>query len=72
MKSLSKILLFILFLLPIGASASEINSGDTAWLLTSTALVLMMTIPGLFLFYVGKRMFLALSCIVSQQQLLLA
>ena len=53
MKSLSKILLFILFLLPIGASASEINSGDTAWLLTSTALVLMMTIPGLFLFYGG-------------------
>ena len=53
MKSLSKILLFILFLLPIGASANEINSGDTAWLLTSTALVLMMTIPGLFLFYGG-------------------
>src|SRR5437764_2205301 len=32
------------------AAASAINSGDTAWMLTSTALVLMMTIPGLALF----------------------
>jgi ammonium transporter, Amt family len=32
---------------------SDINSGDTAWMLTSTALVLMMTIPGLALFYGG-------------------
>ena len=30
-----------------------INSGDTAWMLTSTALVLLMTIPGLALFYGG-------------------
>jgi ammonium transporter, Amt family len=30
-----------------------INSGDNAWMLTSTALVLMMTIPGLALFYAG-------------------
>ena len=30
-----------------------INSGDNAWMLTSTALVLMMTIPGLALFYGG-------------------
>jgi Amt family ammonium transporter len=29
------------------------NNGDTAWMLTSTALVLMMTIPGLALFYAG-------------------
>ena len=29
------------------------NSGDTAWMLTSTALVLMMTVPGLALFYGG-------------------
>jgi len=35
------------------APASPINSGDTAWMLTSTALVLMMTIPGLALFYGG-------------------
>ncbi|WP_197513235.1 ammonium transporter [Acidihalobacter aeolianus] len=31
----------------------KINSGDTAWMLTSTALVLMMTIPGVALFYGG-------------------
>jgi Amt family ammonium transporter len=35
------------------APASVINSGDTAWMLTSVALVLMMTIPGLALFYGG-------------------
>ena len=31
----------------------ELNTGDTAWMLTSTALVLFMTIPGLALFYAG-------------------
>ena len=30
-----------------------LNTGDTAWMLTSTALVLMMTVPGLSLFYAG-------------------
>ncbi len=30
-----------------------INSGDTAWMITATALVLLMTIPGLALFYAG-------------------
>src|SRR5271170_2599016 len=34
-------------------AASAIDSGDTAWMLTSTALVLMMTIPGVALFYGG-------------------
>jgi Amt family ammonium transporter len=33
--------------------APKLDSGDTAWMLTSTALVLMMTIPGLALFYGG-------------------
>ena len=33
--------------------SSEINSGDTAWILTATALVLFMTLPGLALFYGG-------------------
>jgi len=33
--------------------APKIDSGDTAWMLTSTALVLLMTIPGLALFYAG-------------------
>ena len=31
----------------------KLDTGDTAWMLTSTALVLMMTIPGLALFYGG-------------------
>ena len=33
--------------------AEGLDSGDTAWILTSTALVLFMTIPGLSLFYAG-------------------
>lgn len=33
--------------------APKLDSGDTAWMLTSTALVLMMTLPGLALFYGG-------------------
>ena len=32
---------------------SGLNSGDNAWILTSSAIVLMMTIPGLALFYGG-------------------
>ncbi len=35
------------------AAAPKIDSGDTAWMLTSSALVLLMTIPGLGLFYAG-------------------
>jgi ammonium transporter, Amt family len=38
---------------PILLSADKISAGDTAWMLTSTALVLMMSIPGLALFYGG-------------------
>jgi Amt family ammonium transporter len=38
---------------PAAAAAPKLDSGDTAWMLTSTALVLMMTIPGLALFYGG-------------------
>jgi len=34
-------------------AAPVLNSGDTAWMLTATALVLFMTIPGLALFYGG-------------------
>src|ERR1044072_4929720 len=36
-----------------GAPASKIDAGDTAWMIAATALVLMMTIPGLALFYCG-------------------
>ena len=38
---------------PVLVGVDKINSGDTAWMLASTALVLMMTIPGLALFYGG-------------------
>jgi ammonium transporter, Amt family len=38
---------------PFSVDSSKINSGDTAWMLTSTGLVLFMTIPGLALFYGG-------------------
>ena len=35
------------------AEEAKVDAGDTAWMLTSTALVLLMTIPGLALFYAG-------------------
>jgi len=35
------------------AAAPKMDTGDTAWMLTSVALVLMMTVPGLALFYCG-------------------
>ena len=38
---------------PVIVGADKISAGDTAWMLTSTALVLMMTVPGLALFYGG-------------------
>ena len=54
---------------------AEVNSGDTAWVLTSTALVLFMTLPGLALFYCGLvnsknvvsvlMQHFALACVVS-------
>ena len=45
--------LAVLLLLPFQAWADELSAGDTAWMLTATALVLFMTIPGLSLFYAG-------------------
>jgi len=43
----------LLLATPAIAQTPGPNSGDTAWLLTSAALVLLMTIPGLGLFYGG-------------------
>jgi Amt family ammonium transporter len=47
----------LLAALPAWAQGTEeppkIDSGDTSWMLASTALVLMMTVPGLALFYAG-------------------
>ena len=39
--------------MPCLVNAAELNQANTAWVLTSTALVLFMTIPGLSLFYAG-------------------
>lgn len=37
----------------VPAPPAKVDKGDTAWMLTSAAMVLMMTVPGLFLFYGG-------------------
>ena len=48
------LLSLLFFVFPSVALAENVlNTGDTSWLLTSTALVLFMTIPGLSLFYAG-------------------
>ena len=47
------VLAIILTALSTQAFADELNGANTAWILTSTALVLFMTIPGLSLFYGG-------------------
>ncbi len=53
--NISKLLTMALVVLftPTLVYAQEINTGDTAWMLTASALVLIMTLPGLSLFYGG-------------------
>jgi len=54
MKNIIKLISMLsLLILPLTARAAGSDSGDTAWVLTSTALVLFMTLPGLALFYGG-------------------
>ena len=53
MKIYNYCLITIATVLSPAVLSSEINSGDTAWILTATALVLFMTLPGLALFYGG-------------------
>ena len=48
-----KLIAAIALAVPGVAFAQELNTGDTAWLITATALVLFMTLPGLALFYAG-------------------
>lgn len=43
----------VLLALPAVSFAAELNPADTAWIMTATALVLFMTLPGLALFYAG-------------------
>ena len=72
LKVLNLAFLLIFFSHP---ALAEVNTGDTAWILTSTALVLFMTLPGLALFYAGLvnsknivsvlMQHFALACVVS-------
>ena len=48
-----KKILSLLALVPMVAFAEDLNGANTSWILTSTALVLFMTLPGLALFYGG-------------------
>ena len=53
-KRVSAAMMALLAFVPAMAmAADELSAGDTAWMLTATALVLFMTIPGLSLFYAG-------------------
>lgn len=53
-RGAAKLIGLALFLLPrAGLAADALNAGDTAWVLVASALVLFMTLPGLFLFYGG-------------------
>jgi len=52
-RTLRPVFVLALLCLPQLAVADEAVSGDTAWMLTATALVLFMTLPGLALFYAG-------------------
>ena len=47
------VLVMMLLIVPMQAFSDELNAANTSWILTSTALVLFMTIPGLSLFYGG-------------------
>jgi len=57
MKTIRALIAAAAVILPVGALAADaqpvLNAADTAWMLTSTALVLFMTLPGLALFYGG-------------------
>ncbi|MBI2380803.1 MAG: ammonium transporter [Gammaproteobacteria bacterium] len=53
MHKLCALLFSLIFSLPVLADTPTPDKGDTAWMLISTALVVLMTIPGLALFYGG-------------------
>ena len=52
------------------AAEGTVDSGDTAWMITATALVLLMTLPGLALFYGGlvrtkNLLSILMQCLIS-------
>ena len=52
-KTFTQSVLTVLMLLAPATAFAAVDTGDSAWILTSTALVLLMTLPGLALFYAG-------------------
>ena len=52
-KTFTQSVLTVLMLLAPASAFAAVDTGDSAWILTSTALVLLMTLPGLALFYAG-------------------
>ncbi len=52
-RGLTAITVFCLSSAAVAQETATLDTGDTAWMLTATALVLFMTIPGLSLFYAG-------------------
>ncbi len=53
LSNIKKAFFVLLLLLPTVSLADGLNGANTAWILSSTALVLFMTIPGLSMFYAG-------------------
>jgi Amt family ammonium transporter len=53
LKRAVSLLMLLFSIIPDLSFAEGLDSGDTAWMLTSTVLVLFMTLPGLALFYAG-------------------
>ncbi len=53
LRALPGALAFFLLPLPAFAQESGLSAGDTAWIITASALVLFMTLPGLAMFYAG-------------------
>lgn len=53
LSMVKQMLLGSLLVMPGAAYAEQLNGANTAWILTATALVLMMCLPGLALFYAG-------------------
>ena len=52
-KTFTQSVLTVLMLIAPATAFAAVDTGDSAWILTSTALVLLMTLPGLALFYAG-------------------
>ena len=59
-------LLSLLLIATVAEARTDINAADTAWIMTASALVLLMTLPGLALFYGGLVRYKNVVSVVSQ------